>query len=150
MGGFATIHVGLKHPARASSLVVAGCGYGAPKDARSGFQRETHAVADRLEREGAGPVGADYALGSHPRAVPGQGPARLGHLPRPARRGIPPRARPIRCAACSPAAPRSTTWKRGLAALTLPTLLITGDEDEPCLDANLYLKRTIPAAGPAG
>ena len=35
----------------------------------------------------------------------------------------------------------------GLAALTVPTLLITGDEDEPCLDANLYLKRTIPTAG---
>ena len=30
---------------------------------------------------------------------------------------------------------------------TVPTLLITGDEDEPCLDANLYLKRTIPTAG---
>ena len=88
MGGFATIHIGLTHPARTSALVVAGCGYGAPKDARTGFQRETHAVADRLEREGAGPVGNDYALGPHPRAVPGQGPARLGHLSRPARRSF--------------------------------------------------------------
>ena len=63
MGGFATIHIGLRHPDRASALVVAGCGYGAPKDARGGFQRETQAVADRLEREGAETVGADYALG---------------------------------------------------------------------------------------
>ena len=37
--------------------------------------------------------------------------------------------------------------EEGLAALAVPTLLITGDEDEPCLDANLYLKRTIPTAG---
>ena len=35
----------------------------------------------------------------------------------------------------------------GLRQLTIPTLLITGDEDEPCLDANLYLKRTIPSSG---
>ena len=88
MGGFATIHLGLKHPARASALVVAGCGYGAPKDARTSFQRETHAVADRLEREGAGPVGNDYALGPDAGAVPDQGPARLGHLSRPAHRPL--------------------------------------------------------------
>ena len=88
MGGFATLHIGLKHPARASALVVTGCGYGAPKDARTGFQRETHAVADRLEREGAGPVGADYALGPTRVQFQTKGPARLGLLPRPADRAF--------------------------------------------------------------
>ena len=39
------------------------------------------------------------------------------------------------------------TSKTASPHLTVPTLLITGDEDEPCLDANLYLKRTIPTAG---
>ena len=34
-----------------------------------------------------------------------------------------------------------------LAAVTVPTLLINGDEDEPCLDAKLWLKRTMPASG---
>src|SRR5437868_15445501 len=29
MGGFCTLHLGLRHPGRALSLVVAGCGYGA-------------------------------------------------------------------------------------------------------------------------
>lgn len=29
MGGFATLHFGMAYPRRASSLVVAGCGYGA-------------------------------------------------------------------------------------------------------------------------
>ncbi len=28
----------------------------------------------------------------------------------------------------------------------MPTLIITGDEDEPCLDADLMLKRTIPSS----
>jgi pimeloyl-ACP methyl ester carboxylesterase len=36
--------------------------------------------------------------------------------------------------------------EESLAALNVPTLIMAGDEDEPCLDASLYLKRTIPAA----
>jgi hypothetical protein len=29
----------------------------------------------------------------------------------------------------------------------VPVLLVVGDEDEPCLDGNLFMKRTIPGAG---
>ena len=35
----------------------------------------------------------------------------------------------------------------GLGRLKVPTLLITGDEIMYRLDANLYLKRTIPSSG---
>jgi pimeloyl-ACP methyl ester carboxylesterase len=31
--------------------------------------------------------------------------------------------------------------------LVVPTLIVTGDEDEPCLDPGLLMKRTIPSAG---
>ena len=34
-----------------------------------------------------------------------------------------------------------------LRSLDVPTLLIVGDEDEGCLEANLMLKRTISRAG---
>jgi pimeloyl-ACP methyl ester carboxylesterase len=34
-----------------------------------------------------------------------------------------------------------------LRALTVPTLLMVGDEDTGCLEANLMLKETIPSAG---
>jgi pimeloyl-ACP methyl ester carboxylesterase len=30
--------------------------------------------------------------------------------------------------------------------LRVPTLIVTGDEDEPCLDPGLLMKRTIPSA----
>ena len=146
MGGFATLHLGLRHPARASALVVAGCGYGAPKGARAGFRRETEAVAERLEREGAAPVGHDYALGPTRVQFEAKDPRgwaafRDGLMDHSARgtantlRGVQGRR------------PSLYDLEEGLAALAVPTLLITGDEDEPCLDANLYLKRTIPTAG---
>ena len=146
MGGFATIHIGLTHPARTSALVVAGCGYGAPKDASTGFQRETNAVAARLEREGAGPVGNDYALG--PTRVQFQAKDPRGwatfrdRLADHSAKGTANTLRGVQSRR-----PSLYELEDGLAALTVPTLLITGDEDEPCLDANLYLKRTIPTAG---
>ena len=34
-----------------------------------------------------------------------------------------------------------------LTKLHVPTLIVTGDEDEPCLEPALYLKRAIPSAG---
>src|ERR1051326_7323929 len=35
MGGFCTLHLGLRHPERALSLVIAGCGYGSHPDHRA-------------------------------------------------------------------------------------------------------------------
>ena len=146
MGGFATLHLGLAHPQRASALVVAGCGYGAPRGARAGFQSETRAIAARLEREGMAPVGADYALG----------PTRVQFQVKDPRGWAAFRDRLMHHSALGAAntlrgvqarRPSLYDLEAGLAALTVPTLLITGDEDEPCLDANLYLKRTIPTSG---
>ena len=146
MGGFATLHIGLRHPARASALVVAGCGYGAPKGARAGFRRETEAVAARLEREGAGPVGADYALGPTRVQFEAKDPRGWAtfrdRLTDHSARGTANTLRGVQARR-----PSLYDLEEGLAALAVPTLLIAGDEDEPCLDANLYLKRTIPAAG---
>ena len=34
-----------------------------------------------------------------------------------------------------------------LREMKLPTLIISGDEDDWCLEPGLYLKRTIPASG---
>src|ERR1051325_2397291 len=48
MGGFATLHFGFRHPARALPLVVAGCGYGAEKDQQSKFRSEVETVAKTL------------------------------------------------------------------------------------------------------
>src|SRR3989339_1068148 len=43
MGGFATLHFGFRHPARALSLTVAGCGYGTEPSQREQFRAEAEA-----------------------------------------------------------------------------------------------------------
>ena len=40
MGGFATLHFGLRHPQRARSLCIGGCGYGAELDKCEAFRAE--------------------------------------------------------------------------------------------------------------
>ena len=50
MGGFATLHFGLRHPAKARSLMIGGVSYGARKDTRQQFEADTIAFAERFEQ----------------------------------------------------------------------------------------------------
>jgi proline iminopeptidase len=43
--------------------------------------------------------------------------------------------------------PSLTGYAEELKAMATPTLLIAGDEDEACIDINIFLKRHMPSAG---
>ena len=143
MGGFATLHFGLNYPDRALSLVVAGCGYGA--GVKEQFQQETAAAADRMEADGLDVFGAAYALGPtrvqfHNKDPRGwqefetqlRGQSSLGSAN--TMRGVQRRR------------PSLYDLEAELRELVVPTLIMNGDEDEPCLDEGLYMKRTIASA----
>jgi pimeloyl-ACP methyl ester carboxylesterase len=145
MGGFATLHFGLAHPRRALSLTVAGCGYGSAGD-RARFRAEAEQIARRLEAEGMAPVAEFYARGPtrvqflakdpvgwqefHDRLAAGSA---VGH------------ARTLR--GVQMARPSVLDLGPRLEMLDIPTLIVTGDEDEPCLEPGLFMKRRIPTAG---
>src|SRR3954454_10050710 len=61
MGGFATLHLGLRHPDRTRSLVVSAVGYGAQPERQEAFRRESNLIADPFAREGAATVPERYA-----------------------------------------------------------------------------------------
>ena len=61
MGGFATLHFGLRHPGRARSLLCAGVGYGAEREQAERFRREADAIAARLRAEGMAAFAEAYA-----------------------------------------------------------------------------------------
>jgi pimeloyl-ACP methyl ester carboxylesterase len=63
MGGFATLHFGFRHPAKALSLVVAGCGYGAEPGQRDRFRAEAETISDFIQSNGMPVFAAKYALG---------------------------------------------------------------------------------------
>jgi hypothetical protein len=63
MGGYATLHFGLRHPERALSLVVAGCGYGSVAADRAQFQRDVAATAERFLTEPMATLADVYCAG---------------------------------------------------------------------------------------
>ena len=88
------------------------------------------AVPDRAH----GDDGRRLLPGAHASPVPGQGPEGLAGVPRPCSPRSRPSATASRCAASSSRGPRSTSSSGELERLTVPTLIVTGDEDEPCLE----------------
>src|SRR6478752_10771476 len=63
MGGFATLHFGFRHPSRALSLCVAGCGYGAELNMREQFRAEADAVVASVRADGMAAFASRYAHG---------------------------------------------------------------------------------------
>jgi len=145
MGGFATLHFGFRHPAKALSLVVAGCGYGAEPGQRGRFVAEAAAIAAFLLDNDMPAFAEKYAYG--PTRVQFENKDARGfdefrrmlaeHSALGARNtqlGVQ-RERPSLYDLIAP-----------MQALTVPTLVLTGDEDWPCLAPGILMKQTIPTA----
>lgn len=145
MGGFATLHFGLTFPERALSLCVAGCGYGAEPSKRDQFRVEGQNSANMLLEKGMQAFVDHYKFG----------PARVQFL-RDDPRGFEEFARQFAEHSALGSAntqlgvqrerPSLYDLKDKLAKLTVPTLILNGDEDWPCLQPGLMLKETIPTA----
>jgi pimeloyl-ACP methyl ester carboxylesterase len=146
MGGFASLHFGLRHAAMARSLVVAGCGYGAEPAKREQFQREAAAQADKVRALGPQDFADAYALS--PARVQFQNKDRRGWEE--FRRNLAEHSvegSALTLLGVQRSRPSLYDLRDALAKLTIPTLIVNGDEDEPCLDPGVMLKRTIPTAG---
>ena len=145
MGAFATLHFGLRHPARARSLLCAGIGYGAEPDRRAQFRAEAETIARDLRTRGMAAFAAGYALG----------PTRVQFQNKDPRGWAEFAAQMAEHSAEGSALtqlgvqrerPSLFDLEAELRALEVPTLIVTGDEDWPCLVPGIYLKRTIPTA----
>lgn len=145
MGAFATLHLGLRYPDLARSLVAAGVGYGAAPDKRAQFREETDATIARIRAEGMDKMAGVY----------GRGPTRLvfeekdprGHaefLAQLAEHSTEGSAGTM--AGVQRERPSLFDLADGFRRMELPTLIVAGDEDDPTLEPGLFLKRTIPTS----
>jgi pimeloyl-ACP methyl ester carboxylesterase len=144
MGGYTALMLAAGHPGRVISCVAAGAGSGALKATRTEFVEESLARAAEFERTGA--IDA-AAYGLSPTRVQLQGKDPIGwrtfveHL---AEHPAHAAAKTLRTVQAG--RPSLYDLERELAAIDVPVLLLVGDEDEPCLDVNLWMKRLMPAA----
>jgi pimeloyl-ACP methyl ester carboxylesterase len=145
MGAFATLHFGMAYGHRALSLTVAGGGYGAHPAQYGAFQEDARANAGFMRREGMAKFAATYGHGAtrvqfqnkDPRgfaeyiaqfsehSVEGSVNTMLGYQ---ARR------------------PSLYDLTAEMARIDTPTLIMAGDEEEPCLEVCLLMKRSISTA----
>jgi pimeloyl-ACP methyl ester carboxylesterase len=145
MGGFAALHFGFTYSDRARSLVIAGCGYGAAPDQRAQFTAEAEAAAKQFEQAGMAKAAEGYALG--PTRVQFQNKDPRGwqeFADQLAEHSAAGSARTMR--GVQARRPSLFDLIDQMKTITAPTLIMTGDEDWPCLEPALLMKRTIPTA----
>jgi pimeloyl-ACP methyl ester carboxylesterase len=144
MGGFTALHLVLRHPERVTAAVVAGAGYGAEPARREAFRAEANAIADAFEADGAAKVAQWYAVGparvqfrnKNPRGWAKFAAALAGHDATGAAltmRGI--------------QAARPSLYELDYTNVSVPLLIVAGDEDDGCQEPALMLKRAIATAG---
>ena len=145
MGGFATLHFGFRHPARALSLCVAGCGYGAEKGQQDKFRSEVAAVAAFLDQHGMAAFADRYAHGPTRVQFENKNPRGFEEFKRQLAEHAAIGARNTQLG-IQGERPSLYDLTDRMAALTMPVLILTGDEDWPCLQPALLMKQTIPTA----
>lgn len=145
MGAYTGLMLTMQHPERVRALVFASGGSGAYPETRKQFLADTNAVAEKMLR--ANSVDA-AGISSGPSRVQLQNKNQAvweqfaAHLSEHSAVGSAYTLRHVQAER-----PSLYDLTDDLRAVTTPTLLVVGDEDESCLDVNLYLKRTMPYSG---
>jgi len=146
MGGFCTVHFGLRTPQRALSLTVAGAGYGCEKEYEEYFRGVSLEVADNFEKQGAKEFSKVYALGASRVQFQNKDPRGwqefADRLSTHSDRGAANTMRGVQARR-----PSFYDLEDGLKQMHVPTLVVVGDEDDHCLQPGIFLKKTLPACG---
>lgn len=147
MGAFACLHFGMHHAtqsaaSRALSLTLAGCGTGSHPAVYEAFKAQSKVLAHDIET-----LGADHLANTY-----GMGPSRLQFKAKDPRgydefnrylAGHSALGSALTSRGYQGERPSLYALTEQIAQINVPTLIMTGDEDEPCLEPSLLLKRTI-------
>ena len=144
MGGSVALNFGIAHPEMARSLIVASAGAGTTN--REEFLANGQAFSDRLVSEGMEPVADDYARTDNRLQLLRKDPRGWEEFHR---------LLASHSALGSALTYRGFIMKRPtiyaledkLRGLQVPTLIMIGDEDEPCIEPAVFMKRNIPSSG---
>jgi pimeloyl-ACP methyl ester carboxylesterase len=146
MGAFATLHFGIAYPQRALSLTIAGGGYGAHPAQYPQFQKDSRTNAEALRRDGMATFAATYGYGptrvqfqnKDPRGFAEYIEQLAGHSPLGSINTL---------LGVQARRPSLYDLTAEMARIQVPTLIMAGDEEEPCLEVCLLMKRAIRSAG---
>jgi proline iminopeptidase len=146
MGAYSSLQIGLNAPERALSLTLAGVGSGSDLANLEAWRAQCRANAERYWSAGA------EAVASETREAPSRIPFLLkdprGHkdfydsLARHDAKGSGNTMRSFQGGR-----PSIYMLEDAIRRIPTPTLIICGDEDDPCIAPSLFLKQRVPASG---
>ena len=145
MGGFASLHFGLRYAAHALSIVVAGVGYGAERDQQAKFKGEVEVVAKSLLSEGMPAFAEKYAYGPTRVQFENKDPRGFAQFKKELGEHSALGSANTQIG-CQGQRPSVYDLVEGMRKMTTPTLILTGDEDWPCLAPSVMMKREIPTS----
>jgi pimeloyl-ACP methyl ester carboxylesterase len=147
MGAFAALLLGLRHPEMVASLVLAGVGSGSPPGDVAEFRAGSHEKGMALVAEGwGGRLAQETGLSPTRIQLRHKDPmgwdAYMARLAQHSGLGTGLTSQRYQAQRDS-----IYEWEEKLRQLDLPVLLAVGDEDQPCIETNLWLKTVLPQAG---
>ena len=145
MGGFATVHFGLRHARMALSLTAIGVGYGSDPDKKVQFLKDTEVMARRFDELGTAEAIKPYQIGPSRVQFQNKDPRGVAHFCAEfARHSALGSANTLR--GVQARRPSIYSLERGLSKLRVPLHIVSGDEDNNCLDPGVFMKRVCPSA----
>ncbi|MBO6784961.1 MAG: alpha/beta hydrolase [Alphaproteobacteria bacterium] len=145
MGAYTGLRFAMAHPYRIETLVAASGGSGSFPPTRELFLNETRDLADTIIAQESLDLPGFAASATRTQLKlkdPGAWQEFADHFAEHSPRGSAFTLRRVQAGR-----PSLYDFADDLKALSVPTLLMIGDEDEPCIDTNVFLKRTIPTSG---
>jgi pimeloyl-ACP methyl ester carboxylesterase len=145
MGGYAAVHFAIRYANRAFSATAIGAGFGSDPDKREQFLKDTEAQAKRFDDLGMPAAVRDYKIG----------PSRVQFQNRDPR-GFEEFARQFEEHSALGSAhtlrgvqakrPTVYSLEKGLRRCKVPMLIVSGDEDDNCLEPGIFIKRVCMSA----
>jgi len=143
MGGATTLHFGLQYPEMARALIIAAAGTGSTDPEQ--FRRQCNQFAAAIEERGMEAM-EDYTVGPTRVQLRRKDPVgwrRFADLFA-AHSSV---GKALTMRGVQGARPPIFDYEEQLRRLEVPSLILAGDEDEPCLEPSLFLKRAIRSSG---
>lgn len=146
MGGFATLHFALDYRELCRSALIAGAGYGAEKQFEEYFRGVSEQVAKNFEEKGPVNFAPVYAAGASRVQFQNKSPRHwqlfAERLARHDARGAANTMRGVQMRR-----PSIYDLEERMKACDVPALIVTGDEDDHCLQPGIFMKKSLPASG---
>jgi 3-oxoadipate enol-lactonase len=146
MGGFTSAVMSFTYPERALSVTIAGAGSGSIRSRMEEMRTAWRKLADDFEAKGTAEVVKAYGMSPQRIAFMVKDPRGFEEFNRMFAEHDPKgSANTMRGFQCS--RPPIYDFEADFKTVTVPALIVVGDEDDPCLEPSVFMKRAIPTSG---